>query len=68
MFKNDLFANIYLYRPRPNIILMPSLSILVFFTGKEHIPLNIHIATITVSVGKHTKFMHTFRFSVHITH
>ena len=41
-------------------MLLPSLSILFFFTIKEYIPLNIHIATLTVSVVKHTKFMHTF--------
>ena len=59
MFNNDLFANIYLYRPKLNLMLIPSLSVLVFFTSKEYILLNIHIATLTVSVGKHTKFMHT---------
>ena len=56
-----IYLQIFTYRPELNIILMPSLSVLVFFTRKEHIPINIHIATLTVSVGKHTKFVHTFQ-------
>ena len=64
MFKNGLFGNIYLYRPKLNILLTPSLSVLVFFTSNEYMPFNIHIAILTVSVGKRNLYIHS-RFSFH---